>query len=497
MTVWSTPVEIGGVFSPQVPYGDPYFGWLRAPVVEGEDGPAYGTPEWWFDRLLRQIAARQAAVTLYEAYYVGVHRLTFATTKFREAFGGLFSAFADNWCQLVVDAAAERLEVVGFRFGEAEAADSDAWALWQANQLPAESSLAHTSSGTCGSAYVVVGPDPELGARIQVEHTLRAAVEYDPRDRRRTLAGVHLWLDPDGLHRAALYQPDSILWWKRAQDAEPDEPWVVDPEGTGPNTLGVVPIVQLTNAPSMWDRSSGEGRSDLEVMRRLQDAINKLTADMLVASEFAAFPQRWAAGLDVPKDPTTGLPLQTAQYEAALSRLMTTANPQASFGTFAAADLGNYVKAIESLIQHVAAQTRTPPHYLLGQSGAFPSGESLQATESGLVKKCKGKQRWFGEGWKAAMRLAFMAEGDDRRQVPEVIWADPASLSEAERVDALVKMASLGVPREVLWAKWGAGPTEVNRWRALAAGETLPQPAGGTTPPPPPVAGATPVPTQG
>ena len=44
-----------------------------------------------------------------EAYYDGEHPLQFATAKFREAFGNLFSAFADNWCEIVVDAPVERL----------------------------------------------------------------------------------------------------------------------------------------------------------------------------------------------------------------------------------------------------------------------------------------------------------------------------------------------------------------------------------------------------
>ena len=30
-------------------------------------------------------------------------------------------------------------------------------------------------------------------------------------------------------------------------------------------------------------------------------------------------------------------------------------------------DLGNFVNAIEMFVQHLAAQTRTPPHYLLGR----------------------------------------------------------------------------------------------------------------------------------
>ena len=39
-----------------------------------------------------------------------------------------------------------------------------------------------------------------------------------------------------------------------------------------------------------------------------QDAINKYRADALVASEFAAFRQRWAIGIDIPVDPETGRP---------------------------------------------------------------------------------------------------------------------------------------------------------------------------------------------
>jgi hypothetical protein len=128
---WSTPIEIGGVFSPMLDVVDP-FGALLAPVRSGDEAPAYGTPEWWFERLLAQISGRVGAVTMYEAYYRGFHRLTFATTQFRDVFGALFSNYADNWCQLVVDAAAERLRVEGFRFGARdEPADQAAWDIWQ------------------------------------------------------------------------------------------------------------------------------------------------------------------------------------------------------------------------------------------------------------------------------------------------------------------------------------------------------------------------------
>src|SRR5262249_15133666 len=145
----------------------------------------------------------------------------------------------------------------------------------------------------------------------------------------------------------------------------------------------------------------------------LQDAINKLSADMIVASEYAAFPQRWVTGVEIPVypegHPSAGQPLPSiAGFLSGADRVMAVEDQNARFGNFAVSDPGIYVNAIQSFIQHIAAQTRTPPHYLLGAMGSFPSGESLKATETGLVAKVKRKQLAFGEGWEEAMRLAFM-----------------------------------------------------------------------------------------
>ena len=56
-----------------------------------------------------------------------------------------------------------------------------------------------------------------------------------------------------------------------------------------------------------------------------QDAINKYRADALVASEFAAFRQRWAIGIDIPVDPETGRPIEP--FKPAVDRLWTFPRP--------------------------------------------------------------------------------------------------------------------------------------------------------------------------
>src|SRR5262245_2433231 len=153
---------------------------------------AQRTPSDWADILSARLDAQMLRAGVYEAYYNGDHPLQFATSKFKEAFGNLFSAFADNWCPIVVDAPVERLRIIGFRQRGQETADTDAWKIWQANGLDVESVIAHTEAGKCGDAYLLVDPnggDP----RITVEHSSQVIVATDPGDRRNRPAALKRW----------------------------------------------------------------------------------------------------------------------------------------------------------------------------------------------------------------------------------------------------------------------------------------------------------------
>jgi hypothetical protein len=427
--------------------------------------------EQWRDNLLAALQARQAYLKRCDDYYRGQHRLLFATAKFRETFGLLFAAFSDNWCDLVVDASAERLRVDGFRFGDDEQGDQAAWELWQRNGLDAESELAHTEAIKLGCAYALVGPDDAGEPTIQLEPPTTAIVAVDPANGRTRLAGLRGWADEWGVEHCVLYLPGDVIWWRKERESRG---WV-DDVGSGTNRLGVVPLVPLANMPTLRER---QGRSDVERVIPLQDAVNKLCADMIVASEYAAFPQRWMTGVEIPRypegDPNEGQPLPsfTSRFLAGAGYVWADEGENARMGNFGVSDLGIYVRAIEMFIQHVAAQTRTPPHYLLGAMGSFPSGESLKATETGLVAKVRRKQLSFGEGWEEAVRLAFLIAGDAERAAAtdcETIWMNPESRSTAEITDAAVKMASIGVPREACWAYIGATPQQIEQWVAMGA----------------------------
>jgi hypothetical protein len=448
------------------------------------------SPATWLELLNKRLDGRWLQPTIgmgvCDAYYEGDHQLAFATAKFREAFGHLFAAIADNWCQLVVEAKSERLEVQGFRFGKSPGADSAAWDIWQANALDSEHKMVQDEAIKLGEAYWLVEPavgdDPP---RITAEHPSQCIVACAAGDRRQRLAALKKWVDEDGFLYANVYLPDGIAKYRSQNKARAgariDWQRRVDDPG-GAHDLGTVPMIPIRNAPSM----TRGGRSDLLVALPIQDALNKLLSDMLIGSEFQAFPQRVLLGVEIPKDPTTGQPITAAQMQASQSRLWAFGDKDAKVAEFRAADLDNYVNARQHLVRGLTAKTRTPPHYVLGEI-VNASGDALIAAESGLVAKARAVMPTMGEGHEDAMRVSFLAMGDTERAKAidaETIWRNPEFRNEAQAVDAAVKLKQLNLPDEVLWERIGMSPQQIERAKTLQLVDDTFSLATADTPPP-------------
>jgi len=499
---------------------------------------ASGSPAWWLARLLKKLDTRMASMQRYENYYDGDQPLEFATKKFREAFGDLFADFADNFSALVVDSVDERLDVEGFRFpygedapdddeeaggapegtesadaDDVDAADDDAWRIWQANHLDAESQLAHVDALIKGTCYLHVSPyrgdwiNPQTPS-ITVEDALQCYVETAPNNRLLRRAAVKRWVDDSGYLFANVYLPEALYkfqtvaqvvnangdatgkqgvsteWVARQEPLFDDHGNVILDPVTGeeaaepwplPNDLGVVPIVPLPNRARL-SGAGREGKSELAEVISVQDAINKACSDMLLASEFGAFGQKYITNFRLETDVATGKPKQP--FQIGVDRLFVVPPPEdgeseAKFGEFTPTPLDGYVSQIAMLVQHLASITRTPPHYFLANMGNFPSGEALRAAEAGLVTKARRRQRIYGESWEEVLRLAFRLLGDPRGEsvISETIWRDAETRTEAEHVDAQLKQAALGVPLQQIWANLGYTPTQQERFRRMRAEE--------------------------
>jgi hypothetical protein len=447
------------------------------------------TDAQWRDHLLKLIEEGREGIDLYDDYYDGNHRLSYATDKFDEAFGDQFEEFATNWCSLTVDVAAERLEILGFRFGEDEA-DEEAWAIWQANKMDVKSLKAHTEAIKLGKSFLLVGPpkDADSEPLITVEHPSQCAVVHDEATGDR-LAGLKSYVDvPSGDGVCILYLPERIVTWRKSRHVEVLVGLGLElPQNLGPgewgsptasidNPVGEVMLIPLENNPKLLTG----GVSDLKPAVALNDAANKFFLDAMTASEFAAFPQRVLTGQQLPRDPITGEVSDAAQLRAAVSRLWAFENPDVKVSNLAAADLGKYVEMVDMAVQHIAAQTRTPPHYLLAKLANI-SGDALIAAETGLEFRCKRKHLDFGEPHEEAMRLAFKwravtrpdfagSDDDEIRSTmedAEVIWRHPGKRDPISLSQSLAMKQSIGVPQEILWEEADYSPQQIKRMKKL------------------------------
>lgn len=410
------------------------------------------------EKALAAIRANAARCTRTERYYDGRHDLRFATEKFRNTFGSLFREFSLNLCPVVCDAVRDKLEVD--RFAHITGRDPDASAhaaarIWEDNRMTLRSGEVHKEALKNGDAYVIVWPDAYGRPAIYANRAAAMAVTSDDERPGRITEAAKVWRDPDGSMRLTLYYADRIERYRserrdttagiEAGEFRPasDVVSVVD------NPFGIVPVFHFANNEDLGQ----PGRSELESAIPIQDGLNKSVLDMLVAMEFAAFRQRWAAGIEVEIDQEGNA---VAPFRAGVEHLWIAGDPNAKFGDFAAAELDQFLKVKDSFRVDIASVTGTPLHYLLPRTGGLPSGESLRMAESRFIAKVRDRQRAFGQVWSDVMEFALRTQGIAGVSL-RTVWRDPAPLSERETLENIRIKAELGLPREAALAEAGYG----------------------------------------
>lgn len=439
-----------------------------------------------------ELNLRRGEIVRNDRYYQGRQPLRFASDQFVKYHGDRYRDFADNWVQVVADAPVERLTVTGFKAAGSTEADKDLWRVWQVNGLDADSQLGFLSAVVGARCFVLVwgDPDDEETPVVTFEAPEQCCVIYEPGSRRRRRAALKRWQDGNE-DFATLYLPDEVwkfqrplqLLEKSPQLATVDEElktWqpreIGDEPNPQPNPMGVVPMVELQNKPLLV----APPISDVTGVVAIQDAINLLWAQMFTAADYASFPQRVVLGAERPMMPildNTGQqigekPMDLAKF--AVDRVLWITGADAKIAEWQAANLAAYTDMVEVAVGHLAAQTRTPQHYLIGKMANL-SGDALLAAETGLVKRVDEKMLWFGQGLREAFGLIALAQGQDAKakdaRAGSVLWADAESRSTAQLADALVKLKNIGFPFEWLALRYGLTPSEVADVMELRAKE--------------------------
>lgn len=429
--------------------------------------------------------ARQTRYDLGRSYYLGDHRMAFATDKFRSVFGALFHAFADNLCPAVIDSLVDRLEVTGFSSAggerqeagrvEIEAGDelaARAWNLWRRNAMEQRSPEVHREALTAGDGYVIVWPNEQGEAVVwpQVAHEM--AVSYDANAPGAIRQAAKLWRAPDGYLRLNLFYADRVEKYRSAKATRsfsvpaawrakhfallPPERSLVSPgadfdvDAIIPNPYDRVPVFHFPNK-----RLHAPGLSELLDVIPIQDALNKANMDLIVTMEFSAYRQRWATGIEVEVD-DSGRP-KTVPFEAGIDRFITGSSADVRFGEFAATDLNQFLAVSNAYREELARVSGTPLHYFHLSKSDYPSGEAMKSAEARFSKKIRDRQVSFGNVWEDVVGFALRIEGEELPAGVRLnsLWEGAAPRSEKEIAETLQMKRVLGVSKRQLFKELG------------------------------------------
>jgi hypothetical protein len=450
------------------------------------------------NRLADELRRRESETTRRLDYYKGKHKLCYASPEFRDYFADRFKGFSDNWTAPVAAAPAERMNVLGIRLDPDErTADKELSEAWKVADCERTSSEAFVVTLAAARSYCLVwgNTEDEAEPRVTWERPDQAIVGYDSDTGRRS-AALKLWAD-DTLEYATLYTRTEVWKFSRPRYArtgytvaglivpsgsdvvrsagpygwdprqgDNDDTWPI------PNPMGVVPMVELRNQTLLDD----DPISDIAGVMAMQDAVNVIWAYLLNALDFASLPQRVVMGADIPRVPILDSNGQKVgdrpiELDTLINERILWLTGDASIGSWPAADLSAYSNVIERAIEHIAAQTRTPPHYLIGKVANL-SAEALTAAETGLVSKTGERIVYVNSAIREIHSLMASAMGDDDKaracRRGTVMWADTQFRALGQKVDALMKLKSMGFPLRWIAEQYGLEPPEVERVMRMA-----------------------------
>ena len=416
-------------------------------------------------RWIQQMADdRRADYETARNYYNGEHD-TALTDRLKKFLPPRLS-FKDNFMNVVVDTLSERLNVIGFDI-EDEAIGEWAWDLWRQNRMDYTQNVIHTEAIMLGDSYILCDWDEE-NQRPRWTHQMAEMIipHYNEANRtidwasKKWIQRPHLGQEPET--RLNLYYPDRVekyvakggVWGQYQDDA--DEAWPVPWLAGDGSPLGV-PFIHFRNRPMGGDF----GQSEILNVIPMQDLLNKSLIDLTMILDTLAFPQRYTLNVNHGSSRLDILPGSVTEFHSEFDG--------GQVGQWNAANVDSPLRAIESLVQHIAGTTRTPQHLFQVMGGA-PSGEALKTAESGLVNKAKQRMVNFGNAWEDAVAMALRiqaafgtAAGELEDMQFSTTWDDPETRNEQSHMEVLKAKAELGVTKHQLFREMGYTQEQIDQ----------------------------------
>ncbi len=407
---------------------------------------------------------------LYGRYARGDQYLQFATPKYAATFGTLMREFSYNRCAAVIDFFADRLQVERFT-AEADGASETAGDLWRRNRMDARAGEVHKAALRDGDAYVIVWPETgtangDQGAFPQFwpQKSSEIRVRYDDEEPGKITMAVKTWLLSDKRRRLNLYFPDRIEKYITKGRSEAVTPTALmryqapnDADWPVQNPWGTVPVFHFANNAD----TGAYGTSELRDVIPLQDGLNKVLTDLILASELTAYAIKVLLGFDA-QDPN--VMEAAARIETGRSKMLVVppgpAGEKPTIDEFSAENLMQIISSVELFDKLISRVSKVPVHHLQ-MTGDFPSGRAMRTAEGPSTSKSEDQQTNFGNDWEDAMHLALRQMGIADPGMLTTVWKPASPLSKEDALDVALQQSAIGIPFEQIVRELGYDEEEI------------------------------------
>lgn len=398
-------------------------------------------------------AAQQSDYKLYREYYNGFHNVPL-TTRQEDYLMRNGVHFRFNFLQLPIRVLTQRLQVTGFDAGGSYGGkDGRLWEWWNLNRMDAGQRAVHRATAVDGDSYVLVEWD-EAGGYPRFHHepaydgSEGVKVTYATSGRREIAFASKRWREVDPStgktwRRLNVYTPDAVYKYRTGSDSEYG--WAAHREDGDANwplewPVGVVPVIHFRHD----DDGGNWGRSELDDLLPVQNALNKAVVDLLEGADKTAYQLITLTGGKA--ESLVVNPRQVLWHTSA----------DAAWGSIPAGDIGKLIDLKNDFIVTLAQMSQVPLSYFQ-VTGQVASAATQKADDTGLVAKAEDTAVGYGNSWedvaRMGIRLAAAFGGGSATDIDTPISTQWASF---ERIDKLQTEAARS---EILTNLVAAGAT--------------------------------------
>jgi len=461
------------------------------------------------------------------------------------------SEFNDNYCRIIIDKMSGRIKVMEINLGNET---NNTWLNDRLEKNDFESAQGMWWRGAVreGDAYVLVDPISLLWSSEPAFDGFSGLVAVFNQLTKKPVWACKMWAESDvqdteegsstkTVMHMVVYEPDRVSWWKgencgnevmpddeyaarygggldeiiRVVETETEEPSTSEVFGTKQNPdqltvfaqvagteeeqtipdasngrlwpLGKIPIVHFAD---QQDNYTLYGESEIRPAIPLQDVLNRTLHSMVMASEFSAFPIKWAKGIAIDSTGITPGAVVNLLLRKADGSPVTELTAEAvqflqsvDVGQFPNANLSQYTQQIDQIVRQISQCTQTPIYGVTSDNNL--SGEALRQLEIGLVGKVKRFQSQNADAMKELIRLtaeiqtAFNVGGSAPALTTiAVAWASAELLDTKAQIEALMLLREKGTGlwsddfyRSKIGAVLGMSQTDITKEGAKAVKE--------------------------